>query len=213
MRENSLGIIRAKVGTALLAPMLLLAALVLALSGCGGGGDGGGEETTSERTGGGETTGAEADLDVPARPEEATSVVVRVSGTEGVAYSGNYGTLEGPVEIVDDTIGAEPTYYEVQVQEGVSDGVVASFRKTEPGQGELRVQTLADDKVVVESRTLAELGAADAAWLPQEMGSSEGPPPEEEVMSLEDDMVSPEEAEDLLGEDGQPEPPEVTSAG
>lgn len=145
----------------------------------------------------------EADLDVPARPEEASSVVVRVSGTEGVAFSGNYGTLEGPVEIVDDTIEAEPTEYEVQVQEGVSDGVVASFRKTEPGQGELRVQTLADEKVVVESRTLAELGAADAAWLPQEMGASEGPPPEE-LMTLEDDMISPEEAEDLLGEEGPP---------
>lgn len=153
----------------------------------------------------------EADLDVPARPEEATNVVVRVSGTEGVAYSGNYGTLEGPVEIVDDTIGAEPTDYEVQVQEGVSDGVFASFRKTEPGQGELRVQTLADEKVVVESSTLAELGVADAAWLPQEMGSTEGPPPEE-VMNLEDDMFSPKE-EDSPGEEGPPDPAEVTSAG
>lgn len=147
----------------------------------------------------------EADLDVPARPEEATNVVVRVSGTEGVAYSGNYGTLKGPVEIVDDTLGAEPTDYEVQVPQGASDGVVASFRKVEPGQGELRVQTLADEKVVVESRTLAELGAADAAWLPQEMGSTEGPPPEE-VMNLEDDMFSPEE-------ERPPESVEVTSEG
>lgn len=146
-----------------------------------------------------------ADIDVPARPEEATNVVVRVSGTEGVAYSGNYGTLEGPAEIVDDTVGAEPTDYEVQVQEGVSDGVFASFRKTEPGQGELRVQIVADEKVVVESRTLAELGAADAAWLPQEMGSTEGPPPEE-VMNLEDDMIPPEE-------EVPPEPVEVTSEG
>jgi hypothetical protein len=153
----------------------------------------------------------EADIDVPASPEEATNVVVRVSGTEGVAYSGNYGTLEGPAEIVDDAIGAEPTDYEIEVQEGGSDGVFASFRKTEPGQGELRVQTVADEKVVVESRTLAELGAADVAWLPQEMGSSEGPPPEE-VMMLEDDMILPEE-EDSLGEEGPPEPVEVTSEG
>jgi hypothetical protein len=57
----------------------------------------------------------EADIDVPASPEEATNVVVRVSGTEGVAYSGNYGTLEGPAEIVDDAIGAEPTDYEIEV--------------------------------------------------------------------------------------------------
>ena len=148
----------------------------------------------------------EADIDVPASPEEATNVVVRVSGTEGVAYSGNYGTLEGPAEIVDDAIGAEPNDYEIEVQEGGSDGVFASFRKTEPGQGELRVQTVADEKVVVESRTLAELGAANADWLPQQMGSPEGMPPEDGMM-FEDEMSPPEE------EEGPPGSGEVTSEG
>ena len=148
----------------------------------------------------------EADLDAPARPEEASNVVVRVSGTEGVAYSGNYGTLAGPVELVeDDTVRAEPTDYEVQVQEGASDGVIASFRKTEPGQGELRVQTLADEKVVVESWTLADLGAANADWLPQEPVPPEGMLPEDEMM-FEDEIVPPEE-------EGPPGPVEVTSKG
>jgi hypothetical protein len=147
----------------------------------------------------------EADLDVPASPEEATNVVVRVSGTQGVPYSGNYGTLAGAVEIVDDTIGAEPTDYEVQVQEGANDGVIASFQKTEPGQGELRVQTLADEKVVVESRTLAERGAANADWLPQEPVPPGGIPPEEEMM-FEEEMIPPEE-------EGPPEPVEITSEG
>ena len=143
----------------------------------------------------------EADIDVPASPEEATNVVVRVSGTEGVAYSGNYGTLAGPVEIVDDaTVGAEPTDYEVQVQEGSTDGVIASFRKVEPGQGELRVQTLADEKVVVESRTLAELGAANADWLPQELVDPQGMAPEEGMM-FEDEMIPPEEEEGVHEED------------
>jgi hypothetical protein len=183
---------RASAGHGVLAARGVLLVFVLALgallvAGCGGSQD------------------EEADIDVPASPEESTNVVVRVSGTEGVTYSGNYGTLEGPAEIVDHTVGAEPTDYEVQVQEGVSDGVFASFRKTEPGQGELRVQIVADEKVVVESKTLAELGAADAAWLPQEMGSSEGPPPEE-VMMLEDDMIPPEE-------EVPPEPVELTSEG
>jgi hypothetical protein len=135
----------------------------------------------------------EADIDVPASPEEATNVVVRVSGTEGVAYSGNYGTFSGPLEIVDDaTVGAELTDYEVQVQEGVSDGVIASFRKSEPGQGELRVQTVADEKVVVESRTLAELGTANADWFPHQMVSPEGMPPEDEEGAHEEDHVHPE---------------------
>ena len=147
----------------------------------------------------------EADIDVPASPEEASNVVVRVSGTQGVPYSGNYGTLAGPVELVDDAVGAEPTDYEVQVQEGASDGVIASFQKTEPGQGELRVQTLADEKVVVESRTLAELGAANADWLPQEPEPPGGMLPEDEMM-FEDEIVPPEE-------EGPPGPVEVTSKG
>ena len=67
------------------------------------------------------------------------------------------------------------------------------------------MQIVADEKVIVESKTLAELGAADAAWLPQEMGSTEGPPPEE-VMNLEDDMSPPEE-------EVPTEPVEVTSGG
>ncbi len=150
----------------------------------------------------------EADLDVPASPEEATNVVVRVSGTQGVPYSGNYGTLAGAVEIVEnDTVGAEPTDYEVQVQEGANDGVIASFQKTEPGQGELRVQTLADEKVIVESRTLAERGSANADWLPQEPPVPPGGiPPEEEEMMFEEEMIPPEE-------EGPPEPVEVTSEG
>jgi hypothetical protein len=167
--------------------VFVLALVGLLVAGCGGSQD------------------EEADIDVPASPEEATNVVVRVSGTQGVAYSGNYGTFAGPVELVEDeTIGAEPTDYEVQVQEGASDGVIASFQKTEPGQGELRVQTLADEKVVVESRTLAELGAANADWLPQQMTSPEGMPPEEEMML---------EEEGSPGEEGSPEPGEVTSEG
>jgi hypothetical protein len=147
----------------------------------------------------------EADLDVPASPEEAGSLVVRVSGTEGVPYSGNYGSLAGALEIAEGTVGAEPTDYEVGVEEGVSDGVIASFQKTESGQGELKVQTLADDKVVVESRTLAEFGAANADWLPQ-MSLPEGTPPEDEMI-FEDEIVSPEE------EGPPPKDEEVTSEG
>ncbi len=33
-----------------------------------------------------------AESNPPSTPEEADNLVVRVSGTEGVAYSGNYGT-------------------------------------------------------------------------------------------------------------------------
>lgn len=105
---------------------------------------------------------------VPPTPEEAGSVVIRVSGAEGTAYSGNYETIEGDLEVVEDTtLGSEPTDYEVEIEEGASDGVTALFEKTQPGREELRVEILADDEVVAESRTFAEFGDVIVDWFPQ----------------------------------------------
>jgi hypothetical protein len=130
----------------------------------------------------------EAPENVPASPEEAGEVVVRVSGAEGIAYSGTYGSIEGDLQIVDDTIGAEPTEYQVEVEEGVADGVTAGFQKIQPGTGELNVEILADDEVIVESRTFAEFGAANADWFPQ-IGPPEEFPANEEIV-LEDEEIS-----------------------
>ncbi len=105
---------------------------------------------------------------VPASPEEAGEVVVRVSGAEGTAYSGNYETIEGELEIVEETaLGSEPVDYEVEIQEGANDGVTALFEKTQPGREELRVGILADDELVAESRTFAEFGDVIVDWFPQ----------------------------------------------
>jgi len=133
----------------------------------------------------------EAPENVPASPEEAGEVVVRVSGGEGTAYSGTYGSIEGDLQIVDDTIGAEPMEYQVEVEEGVADGVTAGFQKTQPGTGELNVEILADDEVIVESRTFAEFGAANADWFPQ-IGPPRAFPTDEEIV-LEDEEISSEE--------------------
>lgn len=144
------------------------------VAGCGGSGENG-----------------EAPENVPASPEEAGEVIVRVSGTEGTVYSGTYGSIEGDLQTVDDTIGAEPTEYQVEVEEGVADGVTAGFQKTQPGTGELNVEIVADDQVIVESRTFAEFGAANADWFPQ-IGPPEEFPTDEEIV-LEDEEVNPEE--------------------
>jgi hypothetical protein len=133
----------------------------------------------------------EAPENVPASPEEAGEVVVRVSGAEGIAYSGTYGSIEGDLQTVDDTIGAEPTEYQVEVEEGVADGVTAGFQKTQSGTGELNVEILADDEVIVESRTFAEFGAANADWFPQ-IGPPEELPTDEEIV-LEDEAINSEE--------------------
>jgi hypothetical protein len=95
-------------------------------------------------------------------------VIIRVSGAEGTAYSGNYETIEGELEVVEDTtLGSEPVDYEVEIQEGASDGVTSLFEKTQPGREELRVGILADDELVAESRTFAEFGDVIVDWFPQ----------------------------------------------
>ena len=155
-------------GRRMLGALLVLVAALLALAGCVGGS---GEESSNP----------------PASPEEASSVVVRVSGTEGVAYAGNYGTFTREPQIVDDTLGSNPTEYQVEVEEGTADGVSASFQKTEPGAGKLKAEIVADGELVTESTTYAELGSVIVDWLPQagplpgEIPENflEEPPPEE----------------------------------
>jgi len=146
------------------------------LVGCGGSGENGG-----------------APENVPASPEEAGEVVVRVSGAEGTAYSGTYGSIEGALQTVDETIGAEPTEYQVEVEEGVADGVTAGFQKTQSGPGELSVEILADGEVIVESRTFAEFGAANADWFPQ-IGPPEEIPADEEIVLEDEGTNSGEES-------------------
>jgi hypothetical protein len=91
---------------------------------------------------GGSGENGEAPENVPANPEEAGEVVVRVSGTEGTAYAGTYGNLEqeGAPPTIEYTLEEEPTDYEVEIEGGVSDGVSAFFEKTEPGSGELEAE-------------------------------------------------------------------------
>ena len=156
---------------------LLVALGSALLAGCGAGASSQAkDDTTTDAT-------ANADLNVPDGPERANSIVVRISGTEGVPYLGFYGPVaeEEDLEGVQDVVGAEPTDYEVEVPEvGSVASIFTEFEKTEPGQGELRVQILGDDKIVEEARTLSRLGRASPRW---ESGEIQvGPPPGEEEM-------------------------------
>ncbi len=112
-------------------------------------------------------------------------MVVRVSGTEGVAYSGNYGTLAEEPELVKGTLDDQPTEYEVEVPESNAGGVTAQFQKTQSGAGALKVEILADGEVAAESTTYVESGSVIVDWLPQlgatgeEILPQEGLPEEE----------------------------------
>ena len=158
----------------LLVPMLALGTLV----GCGG------EEGESSEA---------LDDSAPLAPEEASSVTVRVSGTEGTAYMGDYGTFTGEFESIEDTLEAEPTEFEVEGD--VAQGITAFFRKTEPGGEKLKVEILGDDQTIIESTTYADMGEASVIWqspnpdfgepfpegAPIEEGPLEEPPTEEEI--------------------------------
>jgi hypothetical protein len=100
--------------------------------------------------------------------EDGSVVVVRVSGTETLPYAGNYGTLEGePQAAVDAVVEHEPTDYEVP--EGNVGGAFGSFSKSQPGEGELKVQIVAGGVVVAESITYTESGWGEGSvrWSPQ----------------------------------------------
>lgn len=130
--------------------------LVFVLAGCGGEDEGKGGS-------------------VPSSPEEVNDLVVRVSGAEGTVYSGDYGNLSGEIEMVEDTtLGDEPQEYELEIEEGVSDGVTAAFRKTEPAAGELKAEIVADGEVVVESSTRAQTGSIIVDWLAEGVPEEEG---------------------------------------
>ena len=116
-----------------------------------------------------------------------------VPGAKIMTSSGIYGTITGEPQIVDDTLGGEPTEYEVEAGGGDPSGVTAGFQKTQPGTSELKVEILADDEVIVESRTFAEFGAANADWFPQ-IGLPEEFPTDEQMVLEDEEVVSEEES-------------------
>jgi hypothetical protein len=128
------------------------------LVGCGDSEDEGSSDAPSTTVQPAETT---------VQPEEAAveNVVVRVSGTPGTTYSGSYGTFQS-AQTVDDTVGVEPSYYEIEGS--VSDILAVVFRKTQPVDEEtLKVEILVEGEVVAEDETSEELGVVNATWSPQ----------------------------------------------
>lgn len=98
-----------------------------------------------------------------AAQEAARNVAVRVSGTPGTHYSGTYGTSDR-TRTANNILGTGFTEYEVTVEDGVSREVSAAFRKTQPGEGLLRVEIVADGMVVAGRETSEELGTVDVSW-------------------------------------------------
>lgn len=93
---------------------------------------------------------------------ENRNVMVRVSGTEGTAYSGTYGT-DQEVREAEGVVEAEPRDYDLgNVDFGDFDEEVnAVFRKTETGRGNLRMEILVDGEPIAVEETNEELGEVE----------------------------------------------------
>ena len=156
---------------------ILLFALVLALvGGCGGSGE--------ERAGGGgndpgATEGSRADAPVtapenPGAPEppeeeegggggERPNVTVRLSGTPGTTFAGDYGNLDGS-EYAEGVIEDKPVEYEVDVRDSGFDAASASFTNYGTDGETLTVEILVDGEVVASSDTSLQYGAVNVTW-------------------------------------------------
>ena len=100
-------------------------------------------------------------------PENATSLVVRVSGPQGTAYSGTYGTTQGGMIPVDGILGPGPAEYGIETGGGAFGAVSAVFQKTQPVPGALRAEVLSGGEVVAEGFTSEESSWVEVKWSPQ----------------------------------------------
>jgi hypothetical protein len=101
-----------------------------------------------------------------AESSETQTITIRVSGTPGMSFSGNYGTLDSSRSVD----GTTPDSFEVEVKTGFLefDSVSAVMQKQEQGSEELTVQMLVDGEVVKEQSTTAQFGVVSLNYLPGE---------------------------------------------
>src|SRR5215208_4414065 len=82
------------------------------------------------------------------------SVVLRISGTPGVHFSGNYTTAQGSQDI-SGTLGTDPTDYKLGGQDVAGMSVLTADVQKEGTYGTLKVEILKDGQVVQSAETNA----------------------------------------------------------
>jgi hypothetical protein len=133
---------------------------------------GGGDQKTADEEQKAEPVEENEPKEVAEEKEEKAAteeILVRISGTQGVQYSGSYGTTQGQ-RTIDGTLGVEPDEYAVEPETGTFefDVVTAGFQKRSQGPGALRVEIVSGGEVVAAQETTAEFGLASVTWSPQE---------------------------------------------
>jgi hypothetical protein len=104
--------------------------------------------------------------DLPSTPAGTKSLVIRVSGSKGVAYKGSYGhsIYEKAKNVKETTVKSEPTEYKVDLPKGKDKSLFASFGKTQSGTEQLKVEILADGEVAADGSTNIEKGSVLLIW-------------------------------------------------
>lgn len=103
---------------------------------------------------------------VAVAPGNTSALVVRVSGPQGTAFSGTYGTTQGGMVPVEGVLGAEPAEYGIEVGGGVIGEVSAIFRKSQPVPGMLRAEVLSAGEVVAQGSTSEASDLVEVNWSP-----------------------------------------------
>jgi hypothetical protein len=93
------------------------------------------------------------------------SVVLRISGTPGAGFSGNYTTVGGSQNI-SGTLGANPMDYELSGKGIAGVNVVTANVRRKGSQGTLKVEILKNGQVVQSKETNATTDAVSVTYSP-----------------------------------------------
>ena len=95
----------------------------------------------------------------------AESVVLRISGTPGLQFSGNYTTPESSKNI-SGTLGVDPTDYDLGGEGGAGFNVVTANVYKEETNGTLKVEILENGQVVQSAATNATNNTVSVTYSP-----------------------------------------------
>ena len=95
----------------------------------------------------------------------AESVVLRISGTPGLQFSGNYTTPEGSRNI-SGTLGVHPTDYDLGGEDVAGFNVVTANVYKEETNGTLKVEILENGQVVQSAATNATNNTVSVTYSP-----------------------------------------------
>ena len=103
--------------------------------------------------------------DTTAAQKTEVPAVVRVSGTEGIVYSGIYGIIAGEEHPTNGTIGiGEESSKDYEVAVPAGSPIFGSFWKAQGSGGTLKAQILVNDALVAEGETSEDWGGVEIEW-------------------------------------------------